>query len=181
MKPYARSLAAAVPIALAALPVASASAQDPLAKPASGAIVLEAGFADDPRTLTVISGGPVNAAETIPGCSGHVSEAPDIRLTYIADPSPDALPLFIHALSQGDTTLVVKAPDGNWYCSDDGVNAMNPMLVFGPAMSGDYAIWLGSFEPDRNHEAILAFSELGPDPAPLEAALGGTRLAAPGR
>lgn len=150
----------------------TASAQAPGTKPAMGAIILEAGFDEDPRTITVFSGGSINASEKIPGCSGYISEPPDVRLTYTADPSPAAMPLFIHALSEGDTTLVVKAPDGNWYCNDDGVNAVNPMVVFGPAMSGSYEIWLGSFEPDRNYEVVLAFSELGPDPVPLQAVPG---------
>lgn len=159
--------------ALALAPSHSAIAQVPGAKPAMGAIVLEAGFPDDPRIITVFSGGPVNAAEAIPGCSGNISEPPDLRLTYTAEPGPEAMPLFIHALSAGDTTLVVRAPDGSWHCNDDGINGMNPMVVFAPPMSGNYEIWVGSFEPDRNHEVALAFSELGPDLAPLQAVLAG--------
>lgn len=151
----------------------SVSAQDPGAKPAMGTIVLEAGFPEDPRTATVYSGGSVNAAEAIPGCVGYISEPPDIRLTYTADPGPSAMPMFIHVKSEGDTTLVVNGPDGNWYCNDDGMNGPNPMVVFGPAMSGEYAIWLGSYEEGENHEAVLAISELGAALEPLASPLDG--------
>ncbi|MEM9360913.1 MAG: peptidase S1 [Pseudomonadota bacterium] len=147
---------------------AGGHAQDIGAEPTTGAIVLEAGFPTDPTTATVFSGGDIDASATIEGCSGYISERPDLRLTFTADPTPSAMPLFIHALSDGDTTLLIHAPDGNWYCNDDGANGINPMLVFGPAMSGYYQIWLGSYEVDQNHEALVAFSELGADLGTLQ-------------
>lgn len=153
-----------VSIAIAALAVgtaAVASAQNIFGDPNSGTIVLEAGFPDDPRTIEVVSGGSINASEAIGECSGYISEDPDVRLTYTADDAPNALPLFISARADGDTVLVVNAPDGRWYCNDDGQNeGVNPSIVFGPAQSGDYEIWVGSFEEGEFHEAQLDISEL---------------------
>ena len=57
----------------------------------------------------------------------------------------------------------MKAPDGKWYCNDDGFNSPNPMLIFAPPMSGEYSIWLGTFEAGERYPAIVGFSEVGAD------------------
>lgn len=140
----------------------------PAYSPTYGNVVLEAGFDPDPRISLVASGGSVNMGAEVEGCEGYIAQAPLVRLTYTADAKPAALPLFIHVFSQGDTTLVIRAPDGRLYCNDDGFNGHNPMLIFGPAMSGDYDIWLGSFPPGKSHEAFLVFSETGADVSGLQ-------------
>lgn len=140
----------------------AASAQNIFGEPGSGSITLEAGFDEDPRTISVTSGGPIDASETIGDCAGYISENPDVRLTFTADDQPNALPLFISVRADGDTTLVVNAPDGSWYCNDDGQGeTFNPSVVFGPAQTGDYEIWVGSFEEGQFHDAELDISELG--------------------
>lgn len=135
-------------------------AQDISAEPNSGTITLDANFTPDPTTMEVTSGGSINVSEVIPGCSGYISDAPDVRLTFTAQPSPDAYPLYIYALSSDDTTLVINAPDGEWYCNDDGNEGLDPSVVFSPAMSGDYEIWVGSYDEDEFHDAKLSVSEL---------------------
>lgn len=150
---------------------APAAAQDVAAPASSGNVVLTAGFEPDPRIGQVTSGGPNDIAKSVPGCEGFVSEAALVRLSYTPEPGPAALPLFIHAYSKGDTMLLVNAPDGNWYCNDDGFNDQNPMLIFAPAMAGDYEIWVGSFRRGESHPAILAFSEVGANVDGFEAEL----------
>jgi hypothetical protein len=138
------------------------AAQDIFGDPNSGSITLEAGFPNDPRTIEVIAGGTINADEAIGNCAGYISDDPDVRLTFTADDDANALPLFISARADGDTTLVINAPDGSWYCNDDGQSdGFNPSVVFGPAQTGDYEIWVGSFDQGEFHEAQLDISELG--------------------
>ncbi|MHA7818328.1 MAG: hypothetical protein ACX930_01640 [Erythrobacter sp.] len=153
----------AITLAAFALGVAgTAAAQNIFGEPGSGSITLEAGFEDDPRTIAVTSGGPIDASTSIGDCAGYISENPDVRLTFTADDQSNALPLFISARADGDTTLVVNAPDGSWYCNDDGQeDNFNPSVVFGPAQTGDYEIWVGSFEEGQYHDAQLDISELG--------------------
>lgn len=146
--------------AIALAMTATGSAQDITAEPNSDSVSLEAGFTPDPSTVNVTSGGLIDVSSRIDGCSGYISDAPDVRLTFSASGSPDALPLYIYAKSSGDTTLVINAPDGNWYCNDDGSEGVDPMVVFGPAMSGDYEIWVGSFDEGEYHDATLEISEL---------------------
>ena len=153
-----------ISFAVAAIAVGAtgvASAQNIFGEPNSGTVVLEAGFPEDPHTVELVSGGSVNAAEAIGDCAGYISEDPDVRLTYTASDANDALPLFISARADGDTTLVINAPDGRWYCNDDGQGeGVNPSIVFGPAQTGDYEIWVGSFEEGEFIDAQLDISEL---------------------
>ena len=150
--------------ALAAACTIPATAQNIFGEPNSGSITLEAGFPEDPTTVDVISGGSIDVSDVIDGCVGHISEDPDVRLTFNASGSPDALPLYIYATSGEDTTLLINAPDGNYYCNDDGAdggeNGTNPSIVFGPTQSGDYEIWVGSYDEGEFHEAQVGISEL---------------------
>lgn len=154
-----------ISVALAVVAVGATgavSAQNISGTPNSGTVVLEAGFPEDPHTIDLVSGGEIDASVALGNCSGWISEEPDVRLRYTADTTNNALPLFISARSDGDTTLVINAPDGRWYCNDDGQKeGFNPSIVFGPAQTGDYEIWLGSFEQGEFHEAQLDISELG--------------------
>jgi hypothetical protein len=154
-----------ISVALAVLAVGAAgvvSAQNIAGTPNSGTVTLVSGFPDDPHTIDLISGGEIDANVAIGDCTGYISEDPDVRLRYTADDANNALPLFISVRADADTTLVVNAPDGRWYCNDDGQGeGVNPSVVFGPAQTGDYEIWVGSFDEGEFHEAQLDISELG--------------------
>ena len=151
-------------IAVAALAMTipgAAHAQDLFADPNSGTIELSANFETDPTTMEVISGGEIDVSTQVAGCTGLISNAPDVRLSFSAGGEPSNYPLFISVTSDGDTTLVVNAPDGSWYCNDDREPGnTNPRVIFGPAQSGNYEIWIGSFEEGEFIEATLKISEL---------------------
>jgi len=119
---------------------------------------LNAGFANDPRSISLTAGGG-NSASDFPGgtCYGNIAGAPDVTLSY----SAGSLPLYLTADSQSDTTLVVRAPDGLWYCDDDGAEAsLNPLVWWDAPRSGEYDIWVGTFG-DTPAPATLYISELG--------------------
>ena len=68
-----------------------------------------------------------------------VASAPNYAFTYTA-----GMPLlFMRVRSQGDTTLVVRNPNGAWGCSDD-YNGLNPALRWDSPQSGTYHIWVGA-------------------------------------
>lgn len=143
--------------AVAVAAIGPAVAQDISATPNFGSIALDSGFTPDPRVIAVRSGGSIDAATLSPSCRGFISEAPDVRLQFDAG----SLPLIISAASRADTTLVVNAPDGRWYCDDDGgTNALNPMIRFNTAQSGSYEIWVGTYGSTRLENAELHISEL---------------------
>ena len=125
---------------MAALSAAgAAAAQDPSAN-AGGGSRKNAGFTPDPITVSVYSGGGVNAANTLGGsCVGMVASAPDYEFTYTAG----SFPLSFQVRSQGDTSLIINGPDGRWYCDDD-TNGLNPVLTWGRPASGSYDVWVGA-------------------------------------
>ena len=142
----------------ASLAVLPASAQDINARPNYATVNLRAGFTPDPHVTAVRSGGNINAERVGSACRGYISQAPDVRLNY----TNGSYPLIISADSSSDTTLVVNAPDGSWYCDDDSGNrGMNPSIRFNRPMSGRYEIWVGTYGSTDTRAARLHISEVG--------------------
>ncbi len=135
----------------------AAAAQDYSLSPAFGSVSLSGGFSPDPYTVSLRSGGSIDAGSRIGGsCRGYVANAPDFRLQF----SPGSLPLILSVASSADTTLVVNGPDGSWYCDDDGGDGLNPSLRFGSPMGGQYDIWVGTYGNASMQNATLHISEL---------------------
>ena len=158
MSPIARIVAAGA--ALAAIATAGiATAQDFNAQPNYGTINLNTGFTPDPQVINLQSGGNIDASQAVSSsCRGYITNAPDVRLNFQGGSN---LPLILSVNSGADTTLVVNAPDGTWYCSDDeGVNGMNPMVRFNRPLSGRYEIWVGTYGSASLAPAQLHISEL---------------------
>jgi hypothetical protein len=127
------TLIASLAVSVAAF-AGTASAQDYTLPPNYGTYELSAGFTPDPATLDIVAGGSVNAANV--GCAGMISNAPDARLMWSGGE------ITIGAESSADTTLVINAPDGQWYCADD-TNGLDPAVTL--SGSGQYDIWVGTF------------------------------------
>jgi hypothetical protein len=153
-----RILLASTLLAAATMAASPTLAQDTSANPNYGTIQLSAGFNNDPRSVSVVSGGSIPASNVGGQCSGYISRAPDLRLVYEAG----SLPLIISVASDADTTLVVNAPDGSWHCDDDGgLNGLNPARRFPSPLSGRYEIWVGSYTAGTNSRAQIYISEVG--------------------
>ena len=135
---------------------APAASQNIFADPLYGTLTLSGGFAPDPATVQVQAGGADSATPLGPGCVGYINNsAPDVRLEFQAGQRP----LFISVESQSDTTLAVNLPNGQWVCNDDS-QGLNPGLVVQPAMSGQYDIWVGTYEQTGTSPATLLVSEI---------------------
>lgn len=154
-----RTLLLATAVSALSLGIAgTASAQDWRLNPTYGGVTLSTGFTPDPYQVNLQSGGSINAANTLGGnCRGYVANAPDFRLQYNAG---NVLPLAISVNSAADTTLVVNAPDGRWYCDDDSGGGLNPSLTWNSPMSGQYDIYVGTYGSASLANATLAISEL---------------------
>jgi len=134
-----------------------AGAQNFNADPIYGTVRLNAGFLPDPQVVNLTSGGSVAASNISSSCRGYIANAPDVRLYY----DSGNYPLIISVDSGSDTTLVVNAPDGRWYCDDDSGEGLNPSIRFNGPMSGRYEIWVGSYAAGNNASASLYISEVG--------------------
>ncbi len=143
-----------------ALVVAGAApsfAQEWQADPSYGSTHLSSGFTPDPFLFELTAGGSIDVSNSLGGnCEGFVANAPDFNIYYDAD---DAYALAISVSSDADTTLVINAPDGRWYCDDDGSGGLNPAIIFGDPDAGPYNIWVGTYS-NQMAPAALAISEI---------------------
>lgn len=146
--------------ALMTLPLLSTpgTAQNWRLNPSYGSTSLTAGFLPDPRTRTVQAGGNIRL-NPIGGCpgGGYVANAPDYRLHYRS--GGFALSFYVRA--PGDTILLINDPQANWYCNDD-YSGLDPALRFGSPSSGQYDIWIGTYNRNRVRNATLYITEMGP-------------------
>lgn len=137
---------------------ATASAQDTSGSGTYGTLQLNAGFSGDPRTVQLSAGGSVDAAQTIGGrCLGMIANNPDYTLDY----SAGDFPLYVSADADVDTTLVVYAPDGFYYCDDDSAGELDPGVYLPKPPAGRYQIWVGTFSSSAGTPpATVYISEL---------------------
>ena len=133
-----------------------AIAQDYSLAPTYGQVSLDAGFLPDPYRVEIIAGGSIDASRLDPDCRGTIANAPDFRLNYSGGA------LWIGAISDYDTTLVVNTPDGQWYCDDDSGEGLNPLVGGEGAPSGQYDIWVGSYDGESYSDTTLFITEIEP-------------------
>lgn len=132
-------LVSAALAALSALAATTALAQDASATATSGSVRASAGFTPDPISVSIVSGGNIDASRLGGSCTGMIARAPDYEFTYTAG----SYPLTFAVASGGDTTLVINGPDGRWYCDDDS-SGLDPIVSFSSPRSGTYDIWIGA-------------------------------------
>ncbi|MEJ2539156.1 MAG: peptidase [Gemmatimonadota bacterium] len=123
-----------------------------------GRTALSAGFRPDPYDVRVTSGGAVSVARMGLGasCVGFATQTPDYIVDYSA--GADMLRFFVEG--EGDTALIVNAPDGSWHCDDDSFGTVDPTVSFDTPDSGQYDIWIASYASGANIPGRLVITEL---------------------
>jgi hypothetical protein len=124
-----------------------------------GSHSLRAGFLPDPKVIRVTSGGDIDASTLGlgAGCGGFVTRRPDAIVQF--EGNTELLRFYVAA--QGDTTLVINDPHGNWHCNDDSADGnLNPMVDVGHAGPGQYDIWVGSYRSDEQIRGTLNVTEI---------------------
>lgn len=122
----------------------------------TGSIALSPGFTPDPQLLSGTAGGPVQASNLSPQCTGWISTEPNHLVQAGAN---FAMLRFLVNGGNQDTTLVVQRPDGSYACDDD-TEGRHP-IVQGPAAAGLYRIWVGAYTRGEAVPYTLGLSELG--------------------
>ena len=152
--------AAAFALSLVSAPASAQDRPDPSLEPAYGTTGLVSGFDPDPFVTPIDAGGDYDASQLgVAGCVGFIARAPDYRINWTAGQTK--LPLVFSVLSDADTTLVVNGPQGNWICDDDSGNgALNPSITIADPASGQYDVWVGTFQSGAAQKATLNVSEL---------------------
>lgn len=75
-----------------------------------------------------------------PTCAGFV----DARASASVDLSGPAS-ITASTLEDEDLVMVVRTPDGRWYCSDDADGTTDPMVRVEDGDAGTYEVWVGTF------------------------------------
>lgn len=163
MRKLHRLLAAAAAVSALAIAPAHAQNLNSGATGSYGQVSLRAGFSPDPHNTTLNAGGGYDASRASENCFGYIDTRPSFSLRYRAG----ELPLFIGAVSDADTTIAVRAPDGSWHCDDDSAGNLNPVVSFETPRSGRYQIWVGRFGvQNETASAVLHVSEIAGPAAP---------------
>lgn len=114
--------------------------------PTYGTSTLAAGFSPDPTQVTVSSGGSVDVAASNLGtdCRGFAAANPDHQIQW----SGSGALLRVYFVSDGDTTLIVRTPSGQFVCNDDFPGGLNPLVDIANPAAGTYDVWVGTFGSD---------------------------------
>ncbi len=107
------------------------------------------------ETASVRAGGPILNPVVGTACSGFVSERPTASFTASG-------PVRVSASADADLTLLVQAPGGAWYCSDDA-DGTDPRIDVPESAEGAFSVWVGTFSrltapPDAE---LSLFREVG--------------------
>ena len=157
MNALGKTLTVAAALGLMAAP-AAAQQLNSGASGTYGQVRLNSGFEPDPHNVTVNAGGPYDASRVDSDCGGYIATRPSFSLNY----RRGDLPLYIGAVSDADTTIVVRAPDSSWHCDDDSGGGLNPVVSWDHPLGGRYQIWVGRFGVEgETSPATLHISEVG--------------------
>ena len=126
------------------------------AAPSFGQIDLNAGFLPDPYVRNITAGGRYDLAGCFGsnGWGGSVAASPDFDLYW----NGASAALTIGVNSGSDTVLLINAPDGQWYYSDDA-SGSNPAITFANPQPGLYDIWIGAYGGGRGLPGQLVITE----------------------
>lgn len=144
-------------VAAAALIQRALTDLDAASLPIFGATSLDAGFGDfsAPVTGAGVEAAP-NFAFNDPACAGFVNLVPSYRFSLSSDEAAVAV-LFN---GEGDSTLIVRRPDGTFACNSDAADGnLNPALLLENALAGDYTVWVGTVNPNAVVLGTLVISE----------------------
>ena len=122
------------------------------AAPSFGQIDLNAGFMPDPYVRNITAGGGYDLAGCFGanGWGGSVASKPDFDLYW----NGSSAQLTIAVNTNADAVLLINAPDGQWYYSDDpsAITFSNPQM-------GLYDIWIGAYGGGSGIPGQLVISE----------------------
>jgi hypothetical protein len=116
---------------------------------------LSTGFLPDPRMFSGISGGMISAQAMNGACRGYINTVPNHTLQLT---TPFNF-LRVWVRSQGDTTLLVRAPTGQVFCADD-TWGVNPGVDLNGLPPGQYQIFVGSYSAGARNPYELAVTEM---------------------
>lgn len=129
---------------IASLPAIAAAQACPSYSVSGASLSYTAESAYVPQSTPVVAGGTLNlsACSSIPGV-GYIVENPDFTIQY--DDLGMGRALEFRVIAACDAVLLVNGADSQWHFNDD-TNGSNPAIRLSGAISGQYDIWVGTYE-----------------------------------
>ena len=129
--------------------------------PTFGTYTLVSGFSPDPTHYSTTAGGTAQSSSSVTtmtgACNaGWIATTPDVRIQYTSGTYPLR---FYVGTPDTDTTLAIRAPDGQWYCNDD-FSSLNPAIDFARPLSGQYDIFVGTYSQNEYPDVTLSVTEM---------------------
>ena len=187
---YVTELTSTPETVASAATIALDSLNGPVPADAGPALIFDFGMPDPLTTVLSaeqIGPGSVDLAALNPAalapdgqrlCEGFVSPQPTMTIS-LPLPYPYLRLFFIASDPAQDTVMVVRMPDGRWYCSDDAMGTLNPQVdVLGSMTSGAAQVWIGGFEAGARIAGTLYATRGQASVAQPEAAFDGSGLSA---
>ncbi|RMF82190.1 MAG: hypothetical protein D6737_02775 [Chloroflexi bacterium] len=137
---------------------------DPSLMPRYGIVELESGFSPDPYELEIVAFADAgyDIESLVDGdCGGYVGGNPDLIVDWQEATDnylsvnffPDVLDI---SLIEDRSAMVIRAPDGRWYCASGRV----PEILVRDVIPGMYMVWTGTREHGVEIEGTLTIEEL---------------------
>jgi hypothetical protein len=89
-------------------------------------------------------------------CLGFANPTPDHKI--ILEKGFPKLNFQVNSRGK-DTTIVIKAPNGQVFCGDDTSNKKDASISTTNLPSGEYDVWVGSIEPGKRWSYSLTITE----------------------
>jgi len=114
----------------------------------------------------IVAGGPVdvgalnadmNRTAQWPekGCIGHSPYQPNFTIALNAPLNYLRL-FFVPDRPGDDPALIVRMPDGRWYCNDDSFDTLNPTVnIVGNRSTGVLQVWVATYDPGVSFTGTL--------------------------
>lgn len=112
------------------------------------------GFLPDPRMISGVAGGPLDANGLGGTCRGRVTALPTHIVTLMTD--FDFVQLWLEA--DVELTMIVLTPEGRFLCDVGTENVVE--VSMGRWAAGEYRIWVGTHEEDVTARHRLGISEI---------------------
>lgn len=123
--------------------------------PSASAFIFDAAAPDPYAVPGALGGGLLNVGEQNEACPGAYTELPSFGFT-LPNPTLHLRAFFVAEETRADAALIVRMPDGRWYCNDDSFNGRQPTIdVIGNFSTGEVSVWVGSYEADETIPGTL--------------------------
>lgn len=123
--------------------------------PSASAFVFDTAAPDPYAIPGSLGGGSLNMGEQNPDCPGAFTEHPSFGFS-LPTATLHLRAFFVTEQPNADASLILRMPDGRWYCNDDSFNGRQPTIdVIGNFSTGEVSIWVGSYDPEESLPGTL--------------------------